>query len=403
MTGEAVRSVPRTRKIVALVSAGHFYSHFYMLLLPPLFPMLREVYGVGFTELGFAVTVYSITTALTQVPTGFVVDRYGARAILVAAVALEAVAFALIGLFPVYGALLGLMVLAGLCNAVYHPADYAILNAVVAPSHMGRVFSVHTFAGYLGQASAPIAMVFLMRFTHWHTALAICALSGLAVAVLMAANSRVLGDSGRGRERGPDARRSRGVGLLFSVPVVMGLLFFAGISLTGNGINGFSVSALQLIHAAPLAETSLVLGAYLFALPVGVLAGGWLADHTRRHDLNAAACFVVSGCAIFSVAAFDLSLGGVGVLFATAGLFTGVVAPSRDMLIRAVTPPGDMGKVFGFVSTGYNIGGVLGPVMFGYLLDHGDPHDVFWAVGALSLLTVFTVLVTGKVGRDSRR
>jgi MFS family permease len=195
----------------------------------------------------------------------------------------------------------------------------------------------------------------------------------------------------------------RGLRLLFSLPILMGLLFFTGISMAGHGINEFSVSVLHLAFDAPLAEAGIVLSAYLFASPIGVLLGGWVADRTPHHDRFAAFCFVVIAVMIFTVAAVDLSLTAVAILFAIAGLANGLVAPSRDMMIRSVTPPGEMGKVFGFVSIGYNIGGVVAPVMFGYILDHADPALVFWVVGAISLMTVVTVLATGHRGRTHAR
>jgi MFS family permease len=389
-------------KVIGLISTGHFFSHFYILLLPPMFPVLRDVYGVGFTELGFAITAFSLTTGITQAPIGFLVDRYGARGILIAGVAVESVAIALIGVFPVYSALVALLVLAGLANAVYHPADYAILNASVAKERMGRAFSVHTFAGYLGAALAPVTMIALMNWTDWRTALVICGLAGGVVAVIMALNSAVLRDATSLRHDA-DAHDGRshhsGLRLLFSLPILMGLLFFTGISMAGHGISDFSVSALHLIYDAPLVEASVVLSAFLFAGPIGVLLGGYVADRTSHHDRFAALCFVVIAAMVFMVAAMDLSLRSITVLFAIAGLFNGLVAPSRDMMIRAVTPPGEMGKVFGFVSIGYNIGGIVGPVMFGYLLDNADPGLLFWVVGAISLTTVATVLVTGRQGR----
>lgn len=400
---------PRTvgnGKVIALVSTGHFLSHFYILLLPPLFPVLRDVYGVGFTELGVAITAFSLTTGITQAPIGFLVDRYGARGILIAGVAVESVAIALIGVFPVYSALVALMMLAGLANAVYHPADYAILNASVAKERMGRAFSIHTFAGYLGAALAPVTMIALMNWTDWRTALVICGLVGVVVAVIMALNSGVLRDATSIRHDGDAAdvrSHHSGLRLLFSLPILMGLLFFTGISLAGHGISDFSVSALHLIYDAPLVEASVVLSAFLFAGPIGVLLGGYVADRTHHHDRFAALCFVVMAAMIFTVAAMDLSLRTITVLFAVAGLFNGLVAPSRDMMIRAVTPPGEMGKVFGFVSIGYNIGGIVGPVMFGYLLDNADPGLLFWAVGAISLTTVATVLVTGHQSRATPR
>jgi len=389
-------------KVIALVSTGHFLSHFYMLLLPPLFPVLRDVYGVGFTELGLALTAFSLTTGITQAPVGFLVDRYGARGILIAGVALESVAIALIGVYPVYGALVALYILAGLANAVYHPADYAILNASVDKQRMGRAFSIHTFSGYLGAALAPVTMIALMNWTDWRTALIICGVVGGVVAAIMALNSGVLldatskhGDAGEHQV----ATHHSGLRLLFSLPILMGLLFFTGISMAGHGISGFSVSALHLVYEAPLVEVGVVLSAYLFASPVGVLLGGWVADRTHHHDRFAASCFVVIALAVFTVAATDLPLQLIAVLFAVAGLANGLVAPSRDMMIRSVTPPGEMGKVFGFVSIGYNIGGVVAPVVFGYLLDHADPGLLFWIVGVISLSTVATVLITVHRGR----
>jgi len=390
----------RNAKVIGLISTGHFFSHFYMLLLPPIFPVLREVYGVGFTELGLALTAFSVTTGLTQAPVGFLVDRYGARGILVAGVLVESVAIALVAVFPVYGALVALMVLAGLANAVYHPADYAILSASVEPERMGRAFSIHTFAGYLGTAVAPVTMLLLMSLTDWRTALVICGLAGAVVAGVMALFSGVLGDAAPAPAgEGGTGARPTGLALLFSVPVLMGLAFFTGLSMASHGINDFSVSALHLMHGAPLAEAGAVLSVYLFASPVGVLLGGWVADKTAHHDRFAALCFVVIAAAIFGVAAFDLSLEAIAGLFLVAGLANGLVAPSRDMMIRAVTPPGQMGKVFGFVSTGYNIGGVVAPVTFGYVLDHAEPSLLFWAVGVVSVLTVATVIVTGRQGR----
>jgi MFS family permease len=392
----------RTARVIGLVSTAHFFSHFYMLLLPPLFPMLREVYGVGFTELGFAITAYSLTTGLTQAPVGFLVDRYGARAILVIGLALKSLAFTLIGVFPAYGALIALMVVAGLGNAVFHPADYSILNASVEPERMGRAFSIHTFAGQLGNAVAPITMIFLISMTDWRNALILCGLAGGVVALVILMNSAALAEarSFPGEESGASGAASKsGFKLLFSLPILTGVLFFAGISITGHGINTFSVSTLTVMYEAPLTEVGFVLTAYLFASPLGVLLGGWVADRVQRHDVVAAGCFVIMAGAIFSVAALPMTLPVIAVLFAITGLFAGMVSPSRDMMIRAVTPPGEMGKVFGFVSTGFNIGGIIAPLVFGYILDHAAPSYVFWTAGAVALATVGTVLYTGRQGR----
>ena len=383
-------------KVVGLVSTGHFFSHFYMLLLPPLFPILREHYGVGFTELGFALTTYSIATALTQVPAGFIVDRYGARRLLIAGLLLEAVVIAGIGFFATFGAFVVLLALAGIANSVYHPADYSILTRAVDSSRMGRAFSIHTFAGYLGEAVAPVTILGLMVWLDWRMAIVLCGVGGGVVAVLLAANSALLDDVASPAATHPEQSGKAGLRLLLSLPVIMGLLFFVGISLTGRGVSGFSVSALTELSTISLASAGVLLSCYLFAMPVGVLIGGWVADQTTRHGRFAAICFVAVAIVMFAIAAFRPTFVVTGLLFIIAGLFSGMVAPSRDMLIRSVTPPGEVGKVFGFVSTGYNIGGILGPPMFGYLLDHYAPQSLFWVVGIAALMTMGTVLFASR-------
>ena len=409
-TIEAAASMNRrdSARAVGVISTAHFTSHFYLLLLPPLFPLLRDVYGVGYTELGLAISVFSTVTACAQIPVGFAVDRFGAHRILVAGLLLESAAFALIGFFPVYGALVALMAVAGLANSVYHPADYSLLNASVNPRRMGRAFSIHTSAGMLGNAVAPVTIVFLMTLTDWRTALVACAAWGACVGLLVACSSRALRERADpetpdgGLQAGSAASGTTGVRLLLSAPMLLGLLFFFGLSVSGYGIHSFGVSALHAIHDAPIAHATTVLTAYLFANPAGVLAGGWVADRIqRRHDVFAAMCLVVTAAAIGTVATLPLPLSVIAALFAVAGLSTGMLAPSRDMLIRSMSPPGEIAKVFGFVSVGFNLGGVAAPVLFGFLLDRSEPGIVFQVVAVVSVATILTVVSTGR-SRGSR-
>ena len=89
----------------------------------------------------------------------------------------------------------------------------------------------------------------------------------------------------------------------------------------------------------------------------------------------------------------EVDLGALALIAAmsAAGFFFGVIMPSRDMIVREVTPPGSFGKVFGFVTTGFNIGGIIAPLLFGAIMDHGSPRLVFLTVAACSLLAIVTV------------
>lgn len=219
-------------KVIGLICTGHFFSHFYGLLLPPLFPILKQVYGVGFMELGVATACFAVASGLTQIPVGFMVDRYGARHILVWGLLIESLAIMMIGVFPFYGALVAFMLAAGICNSVFHPADYAIINTTVDKKRIGRVFSFHTFTGYIGDALAPATVLLIAFLLDWRVAFFVCGLMGALTAVAMWANSDLLvNDSGAKAPRSgskPDGRPGlSGMALLLSLPVIMGFLFFA--------------------------------------------------------------------------------------------------------------------------------------------------------------------------------
>ena len=367
-----------------------------MLLIPPLFPLLKDEFGIGFTELGITITVFSLVTGLTQAPVGFLVDRFGARKILLCGLLLESAAFIWIGLSPSYWMLLAMMGVAGLANAVYHPANYAILNASVQSGRIGQAFSIHTAAGMLGNAVAPVTMVLLLSVTDWKTGLIVCGVTGGLASVLIAANAGALKETASQTEiKQPSTARS-GLRLLFSQPILLGALFFLCIGVAGHGVSAFGVATLTVIHEITVTEAATILSAYLFASPIGVLCGGWIADRIRHHHLFAGVCFVAIALAFFTMAGLSMRLELIAFVFVIAGFFSGVVSPSRDMLIRSLAPPTEMGKVFGFVSTGFNVAGIIAPPLFGYILDHHNPSAVFWTVGAVSLLTVLTVVTTGQ-------
>src|SRR5262249_38031576 len=158
-------------KVVGLVSAAHFVSHFYLLLLPPMFLMIKAEYDVGFRELALPIAAFNIVSALLQTPAGFLIDRLGARTMLIAGLVLGSAAVLLCGILPWFWSLVVLFAIVGLANTVYHPAYYTILSQACAPGRVGRAFSVHTFSGLLGTAAAPASMLALGTLFGWRGAL----------------------------------------------------------------------------------------------------------------------------------------------------------------------------------------------------------------------------------------
>jgi len=385
-------------RVIGLIGVAHFFSHLYIYLLPPLFPFLKTVFDVSYTELGLLLAVFSATTGLTQIPFGFLVDKFGAKFILILGLAVEGIAFALMGLAPGYGAVMLLMVIAGAANGVYHPADYAILSSSVSKDRMGRAFSLHTFAGYAGFAIAGPIIVLLNMYFGWRLGLAFCGFAGIATATLLLVYSRHLKHSLNNAKPKHKLRSEQhgdhGVKLLFSAPILMCLGFFALLSLGSTGIASFLIVALGQRHGTDVETATLILSTYLVASAVGVLIGGFVADRTQKHNLVAAICFLSTAIIIASIGAFYVNIFLLFFLMAVMGVMHGAIMPSRDMIVRSVTPDGAFGKVFGFVTSGFSIGGIIAPPLFGWILDQSEPSFVFFGIAAIMLCSMTTVFTS---------
>ncbi len=371
-------------QLIAGVSAAHFVSHYYIIILPPLFAFVRADYGVSYIELGLALTAFNVVTALGQTPAGYLVDRFGPRVLLISGLLLGALAFALAGLVNSFWFFVAMFGLAGLANTVYHPADYAMLSHHVAPERISRAFSIHTFAGMLGSTAAPVSLLLMQSQWGWRGAFIGAATLGIVVALFLV----VLGEPEHRVAVKPKSDDSGPVGwrLLVSAPILLNLFLFALFALVSGGLQYYSVVALGVLYGTAPAVANTALTGYLLFSALGVLAGGVLGGRTGRHNLIVGAGFGVVGACAALLASMPIGDVLIVATMATAGFFIGVTMPARDLIVRAVTPAGSFGKVFGFVTSGFNLGGIVAPLIFGYAMDHGAPQWVFWLVVGFSLL-----------------
>ena len=200
-------SSPRTAdlRVIGLVGSAHFVSHIYILILPPVFPFVRAEFGVSYTQLGFVVAVFNIVSALLQTPAGFLVDRTSGRLVLVGGLLLGAASLVAAASAPAFLLLGVAFAFLGLANTVYHPADYALLSNRVSPGRVGQAFSIHIFAGFIGTAITPAAMVILASTLGWRGAFLIAAGLGVAVAGAILAFGAPLGGREAARAKAADA------------------------------------------------------------------------------------------------------------------------------------------------------------------------------------------------------
>jgi MFS family permease len=378
-------------RAVSAVSAAHFVSHYYIIALAPLMPFVRHEYQVTYTEIGLAFAAFNIVTAVFQTPAGFLVDRLGARVLLILGLAIGASSFILVGLINSFWVMVTLFAIAGIGNTVYHPADYALLSQHVPSDRIGQAFSVHTFAGMLGSAVAPASLLMMQSVWGWRGAFVGAGILGFAVAFFLLLLRDGSTATARAGTRVASNSSDAGWRLLLSAPILLNLAFFILLAMMSSGLYNYSVVALGALYGTPVATANAALTGNLLLSAAGVLVGGLLVTRTKRHGLLATLGLSAMALSVVLVALIDLSSLALIAAMSLAGLFSGVIMPSRDMIVREVTPPGSFGKVFGFVTTGFNIGGIVSPLIFGAVMDHGSPRMVFLLVAAFTLLGIVTV------------
>ena len=389
----SAHSLARDTRIIGLVALAHGLSHFYQIVTGVLFPFIRDDLGVSYAALGATTAAFYVVSGVCQTLAGFAVDRFGARRVLFGGLALCVAGALLAGLARNYEMLFLAALVGGLGNSVFHPCDFSILNARVTATRLGYAFSWHGIAGFLGYAAAPAFGIGLAAAFGWREALLLAAALGGVIVILLATQREGLyvepADSRRPVSR---AVFSDDLRLLTSLPVLMCFGYFILIAVGFIAIQTFGVATMIALYNANAALASAALTAYLLGAAAGIFTGGFLATRFHRHDLVAVTGMVFSAIVVLVIAEAWLPASSLPALFAAAGFAGGATNPSRDMIVRANTPAGATGKVYGFVYSGLDVGSMATPIFFGWLLDHGRPSAVFYSVVVASVLTILTVL-----------
>jgi MFS transporter, FSR family, fosmidomycin resistance protein len=384
-------ALSRTTRVNFLLGNGHFLSHFYSLCLPPLFLAWQSAFGVSFAELGLAVALMAGASATLQTPVGFLVDRYGARPFLIGGALLMSLCITAMGFATSFWQILLLAPLSGIGNSVFHPADYAILSGSVDKDRMGRAFALHTFSGNLGFAAAPPVMALLATAMGWRAGLIVVGLLGVPVAVSIMLQSGILKDQAR-PEPSHAVPALSGRALLTSRTMLLFFGFFLLGSMAGAGVQSWLITILHTVKGMALEVASSALTGYMAGSTVGVLVGGWFADTYKRHVLSFAVILTIVSAAL-TLAVNWTPVSGIAVvaLMFASGLALGASRTPRDVMLKDAAPPGQMGKVFGFVSAGLPLGSALTPVPFGFMIDRGHPELILVFVAVLLLASLLCV------------
>jgi len=394
MSAIAVEAPRRDVRVISLIGVAHGSSHYYQLAFVTMLLIVRESAGLSFSEIGVLGALFYAVSGTAQTIAGFAVDRFGARPILAGGLAALGLSLALIAVANSFWAFAAIAALGGAGNSVFHPADFAILNASVQPKKLGRAFSIHGLGGSLGWAAAP-AMYFLDHTVGWVATALIGALPGFILSVLVFVHRTDLVDhriKARAAAAASTEKPQSVAKILLQAPILLCLGYFALLATNTVGIQQFAVPAWTNMFSVTENFAAVCLMVFVVGSASGMLAGGYLADRFHQHERVAAIGLLTAAAFTLPVALQTVSPVLLPVVLFIAGFAGGTTGPSRDMIVRGITPPGASGKVFGFVYSGLDVGSFLAPLVFSRIMQAGHPALMFWI--ATGLYVVNAGLVT---------
>lgn len=408
MSATTAAPLRQDARTIGLIGLAHGSSHFFHLMLPPLFPLFIRDFGLSYAELGLLVSTFFVISGIGQALSGFLVDRVGARPILFAALGCFAVAALVTSTAQGYGGLFLGCCFAGLGNAPFHPVDFTILNKRVSQPRLGHAFSVHGISGNLGWAAAPVFLLGLSGLTgSWRIASACMSLWALFVIAVLWFNRDAIDDragswahEGAAKPGAAPAHQEHALAFLRLPSVWLCFSFFFFSTCALSAIQSFASPALKDMYGLPLTATAFVVTGYMLFGAAGMVVGGFLAAGTDRLEKIIGTCLMGSAVMLCLVATGVLPGMVAAAVAAIAGFGTGLAGPSRDMLIKQAAPPGATGRVYGTVYSGLDLGFALAAPIFGSMLDHHQAPSVFYGSAlALALGVVSASLVGAGVAR----
>ncbi|HCN70314.1 MAG TPA: MFS transporter [Pusillimonas sp.] len=396
-------------KIISLIGSAHAGSHFFQLVLPTLFLSLANEFGFSYGQLGLLVSVFFVTSGIGQASSGFIVDRIGPAPVLHFGLACFVLSGVLMGFANGYPVLVLAAFVGGVGNSVFHPVDYSIINHRVSRYRLGHAYSTHGFTGNLGWALTPVYMSALIYLADWRVA-AFGAAALLAVILVAVWFGRHLlsGQNMVGRKisapvdhKGdPASLASKSVAQTFVTlvkqPVLWGAFFFFTCStMSMSAVQSFTIPMLGQVYGIDKVLAGTALSGYMLASAIGMIAGGFRVGASRRNEMTVAGSLILAGLILVLLASGMLHPWLAIAMVGLGGFCAGIAAPSRDMLVRSVTPKGATGTVYGLVYSGMDVGASIGPVVFGILLDAGFRQGPWIGAAITFVLAAVVALVIG--------
>lgn len=382
--------VTTIRRVSLLVGLGHGVTHLYQMVLPPLYPVLRQELDLSYTQLGVLTTSMAISFAASQIITGPLSDRIGRKHLLIAGQFLFSAAIAACGLVSTFWSLLFLQVLGGIGGSVFHPVGVALLTDVVPSDQRGKAMGIHGAGGMFGTALAPVTMVYLTVLVNWRFAMIVAGVLGILSLPLFATYlieppGIVEGDT---EELENEKEKIYPLGIL---ALLLLLVIWTTRAVVNRAYQAFLPTFLVSRYGLSLELSGVFATIYWIFAAFAWLLGGYLADRYNRYLLLWIS-YVLTMASLVVMLFVSPSIGSIiYVNLFLLGMFAFVGAPSFFSIYSEGMSKARSGTFFSLGFTvAFGISSVV-PGVMGLITDRFNAAVSFYPT--LAMITIAVVIV----------
>ncbi len=368
---EASGAPARDGRVIALITVAHGFSHFYQILIASLFAFIARDLGLSYAQLGVLITLFFAASGVGQIASGFAVDTFGGRKLLTGGLMLCGLAHVAAGAAQSFPMLAVAAFLAGAGNSVFHPADFSLLNQHVSQKRLSWAFSLHGIGGNIGYVLSPLYAVAATQWLGWKGALTLAGGAGAVLALWLAFEPTIkhVAVAKKPKDQ-PKLTAHELIAPLLNPTIFFAFAFFCVTTFYSISISSFGPALFRDVHGHAIEKGTVLLSMYLIAQTLGMVAGGWIGASGHAPGRTASIATCVAGAIACGLFISPLPYFALAAVLMAVGFCVGVVSPSRDLIIKKAAPKHALGRAYGVVYSGFDVGASIVPIVYGTLIDH---------------------------------
>ncbi len=377
--------------IISIVIFGWIAISLPRMIFPPILPLIEKTYSIPHAQAGLLMSIYMLPYALMQVPTGFLIEKFGKKRFMVASTFGSAIPACLMSFVSNIEPLLLLRFIQGLFSGMWYSSSTTLVTIVSDEKNRGKRIGLSMMGGPLSTTAINL-IVGLIPFSDWRNYLLLSAIPGIICGFLIIFRFR---EENKSNTKNNPIERTLYIKAI-KIPIIfLSFLFSFTSALAGWGLMTFVPTYLVSIREVIVSEASLMLIFFSASSVFAGLTGGLLTD--RFGVWVPAIASAIAMCSISFI--FPVTPLGIGmaIVFIIWGLMGGMGGQIFVVLISRIIPLRIRGAVLGSYNFMGFLSATIGPVLFGYVADIYGFTFFFQLALALQMCGLIIVLLMIKL------